>query len=87
MSSLSGVPEVFCQVANHISLWTKIDMDKNTHARCEDVQESCRAVLQELNRILDGNEQDKPEDSSGSDSAGSPFLLTFKSLFTLPHST
>jgi hypothetical protein len=46
-------------------------------ATCEDVGESCRVVLQELNRILDVNEQDGPEDSSGSDSAGSLFLLTY----------
>jgi Zn ribbon nucleic-acid-binding protein len=89
VSMLSGVPEVFCRVADHISLWTEIDVDENTCVTCEDVREACRAVSQELNRILDENEQDEPENSSGSDSTGSPFLLTYKSLFTLrlPHST
>ena len=81
------MPEVFRRVVDHISLWTEIDVDKNTRAICEDVQESCRVVLQELNRILDENEQDESEDSGGSDSEGSAFLFTCKSLFTLPHST
>jgi len=74
--TLSGVPDVFRRVADHFSFWTEMDVDDNTRAMCEDVWESCRVVLQELNRILDENEQDEPEDSSGSDSDGSPFLFT-----------